>query len=523
MAPFLKKSALEWLMFRRLAVEGKIDSYGSVIMPTQGVDDSKKTCTSYNQGVIYRGQDYIKMACSIAIKYQGRTAICQFLANSSRRDSLYQLLTTSDASVTAFHQDAASMVSLITSPGYDANASDQWLGPPMYAAVYNNNLGVARALLKLGYDPNVRGDAGTPIIIALWAGNWALLRLLCQCGRTNPNIPDKIGNTALWWACCLGFSDAVELLLEHKDTDPNIKGNGQSPLTAAVAGGHDAVVQVLLERGGLIVDLNNPADSPLWWAVYGKRVSTLRLLLEKLPVQPGGYDLNSMCLLWWAARYGHPPIVQMLLERPDVDPNRHDTYLSTPLCNAVNHGHTRAVWCLLQSTDLKPNRRSYSGDTPLMTAVYNEDETMVRLLLTCRRVSPNRRSLDCQSSPLTVAARGGLVSIVEALLERDDLRLDSQDYAGRTPLLWACRNGHDNVVRRLLNRQRSAIDIPDDKGVTCLIQAVWFNRVSVVRTLLEFNADRQSALYWAQEMRHHEVERMLLPQRCDESCAGGNG
>jgi len=67
--------------------------------------------------------------------------------------------------------------------------------------------------------------------------------------HTNPNRPDKYGQTPISLAATEGHEGVVQLLLGRKDVKADTAdGYGRSPLLCASSGGHSGVVELLLER-----------------------------------------------------------------------------------------------------------------------------------------------------------------------------------------------------------------------------------------------------------------------------------
>ena len=118
---------------------------------------------------------------------------------------------------------------------------------------------------------------------------------------------------------------------------------------------------------------------------------------------------------------------------------------------------------------------------------------------------------------LIVASYLGATRLVSELLGRNPtLMLSSDDYA-RSPLWWAARNGHVHVVRALLEKldlrvdsDRRAIEIAFPVAVLSGHEPV----VSVLlRTGLELISNLHSgwtALQWAIAKNHHDVVKNLL-------------
>ncbi|KAK3297422.1 uncharacterized protein B0H64DRAFT_473534 [Chaetomium fimeti] len=99
------------------------------------------------------------------------------------------------------------------------------------------------------------------------------------------------------------------------------------------------------------------------------------------------------------------------------------------------------------STSSPPFRGGGAGAVHL-AACYG----LVRALAALLRDGRNPDAKDSyHRTPLSYAAQGGHVDVVELLLAMDRVDPDSADGLGRTPLWWAANGGHEAVVRLLLD------------------------------------------------------------------------
>ena len=126
----------------------------------------------------------------------------------------------------------------------------------------------------------------------------------------------------LYWPCYYQRVEAIKLLLEHRDFDPNVMvedpdGYLMTCLNVASKEEKHAVVEFLLMNGADPNLLDSFNDSPLIWACYNNKIDTVRVLLDH------GADINAI------GRYGDTPltlavqrlpshsenVIQLLLER----------------------------------------------------------------------------------------------------------------------------------------------------------------------------------------------------------------
>jgi len=249
---------------------------------------------------------------------------------------------------------------------------------------------------------------------------------LIRMKRWDVNERDGAGLTPLMWAARQGHEDVVKLLLEQKNTQPDIpaRRGGRTALSWAAGGGHEGVVRLFL--GPLFVD---PGGIGRRWGVPG----VMSVLFGAKYLNPDRPDDDNKTPLSWAAKNGHGRVVKLLLERKDVSPNRPDNFGNAPLSQAAFSGHDVVVKLLLEREEVTPDRPNNRGRTPLSQAAYNGHNEVVKLLLEREDVNPNSPDNDCRT-PLMWATRYGRDGAVKLLLEREDVGSDRPDGNGQTPL-----------------------------------------------------------------------------------------
>jgi len=290
------------------------------------------------------------------------------------------------------------------------------------------------------------------------------------------NRGDSVGLTLLMWAARYGREELVELLLQQKDTQPDISDTryGRTALSWAARGGHEGVVRLFL--GPLFVD---PGSIGRWWGIP----QVLSVLFGREYVNPDRPDNAGQIPLLWAARNGHDGVVKLLLEREDVNPDRLDNDGQTPFSWATRNGHDGVVKLLLEREDVNPDRLDNGGQTPFLWAARNGHDGVVKLLLEREDISPDKPSKGGRT-PISWAAENGRDGVVGLLLEREGVTPDRVDNYYQTPLSRAACNGHDEVVKLLLGRGDVSPDRPDNYGKTPLLWAAQYGHIGVAKLLL---------------------------------------
>jgi len=204
------------------------------------------------------------------------------------------------------------------------------------------------------------GDADADsLFYAVAAGDLAeVKRLVVGCG-VDPNVrEDDYGATPLHVAAEYGYSEIVEVLLEH-GAAPNIREKyGDTPLHYAATFGNSKVVEVLLEHGADPNARNNYGATSLHYAAAFDYPEVVKLLHKK---DLSDYDVTP---LQGAAEFNYPEVVKLLLEHganPNIQENK---YGWTPLHVAAKKCHVDVARVLLDH-GADPTIRDNEGKTPL--------------------------------------------------------------------------------------------------------------------------------------------------------------
>ena len=221
-------------------------------------------------------------------------------------------------------------------------------------------------------------------------------------------------------------------------------GYGQTPLSRAAEGGHEAVVRLLLEKGAAIESKDDYRRTPLSRAAEGGHEAVVRRLLEKGAAIESKDDYRRTPLSR-AAEEGHEAVVQLLLEK-GASIESTDYRGQTVLSWAAEGGHEAMVRLLLEKGAAIESEDDDS-QTVLSRAASRGHEAVVRLLLEKGAAIESKN--DLRRTPLSRAAEGGHYAVVRLLLEKG-ASIESEDGDGQTPLSLAAEGGHEVAVQLLL-------------------------------------------------------------------------
>ena len=343
-------------------------------------------------------------------------------------------------------------------------------------------------------------DSSASKICALTAaGNAASLRLLLEEDSSKSlaaNSTDRYGVNCLTIACCMGFIECVELLLEHRaDANALCSEFGPAPLHTACQERQPQIVsrllaaaanpqlvlsgksplQVALERGSLesvqlleeaIAKVSGPEPSPaaqkhllqpqhgeiiesvaaVCDAVCDGDAAVLRTLLSRLAAaQVDALDDDGRHGLSYACMFGHLPCVQLLLE--------HGATVDLPcasgqiaLSGACLAGHLDCVEALL-SAKATVDQRCELGTTALHGSAAQGHSTCTSCLLEAK--ANFTLTDDYGATAVHYAAAEGRADCLTLLLDAGADPVQKAGDSQQTPLGMARNRGHTSCVTLL--------------------------------------------------------------------------
>jgi hypothetical protein len=150
--------------------------------------------------------------------------------------------------------DVAAIERLVAE-GEKPNIQDSRSRTPLHVAAYLKQYAAARALLKLGANPNaLEIDQYDIVTIAAVKNDVELLKLALEGGASARNVTSRYQGTALIAAAHLGHVEAVNILIDAKAPLNHLNNLGWTALMEAIVLGngdarHTAVVRALVEAG----------------------------------------------------------------------------------------------------------------------------------------------------------------------------------------------------------------------------------------------------------------------------------
>lgn len=199
-------------------------------------------------------------------------------------------------------------------------------------------------------------------------------------------------------------------------------------------------------------------------------------------------DDNGRTPLSYAAECGQNAVAKLLIVRKDVHVQLKDNFGRNPLLFASMNGHDTVARLIIERNRFD-NLESYFYFAELWAAAEHGQLGVVKLLLDQKTVKPDERHKVFRRTALSLAAANGHDAVVEALIRRNDVDVNTQDSHGLTPLSYAAARGHEAVVRVLMERRDVDLKLADYSGGP--------------------DCDGHTALWHAQQNGHEEVAKLL--------------
>ncbi len=308
---------------------------------------------------------------------------------------------------------------------------NQW--PPLFHAVQNNQMEMAKFLL----------DLGAPI-----------------------TDTDGSGYNLLYYAAVFNYEDMVKFLVAE-GLFPNARlTHGDTVIHKLAANGKPiSMIEMLVELGASVNLKNFTGLTPLHLAVQNRRKAVTKLLLS-YRAQPNARDKKNRTPLYIAAQEGFLDLVALLIENHAVTGIKTKEG-RTALHAAAATGQKHVVEFLLDK-GAKLMERDWKNWTPLHLAAQGGHLEVVKLLMS--KGAEVQVLAKPWTTALHAAAAAGQEAVVDYLLAQG-AEVDLKDQAHQTPLFCALANEHLPVAELLLASGADANAVTK-QGQTPLFPAV---------------------------------------------------
>jgi ankyrin repeat protein len=382
---------------------------------------------------------------------------------------------------------------------------------PLYAASANGQNPMVEFLLAKGADPDCLSPTGvlsTNQKVENCKRSDFTRRLIFYSDKRAYEIRDIISKNdvdyfqrPLTGAAVNGQFEIVKTLLRTK-ADINAKDpNGDTALFLAASLGYTEIVHALLEAGATPKEATESGRAGwqlLMCAADPKRVVCVKCLLE-LGVHPAPMNKDGQSPLHLAVITGSPAAAKLLLEAGAMTECR-DSKRNTPLVAACLSGNVEAASILIEA-GANINAENAQRQSVLVQSCRKASSEIVELLIAGGAVINSADARGC--TPLFASCERGDQRIVDLLLEKgaevDCRLLDIETYGTldrfemglwherTTPLMVAAARGSSYIVSSLIQAgaDKEAIDI---NRRTALMHAALKGRASTVMLLIKSGA-----------------------------------
>jgi ankyrin repeat protein len=163
----------------------------------------------------------------------------------------------------------ATEIERLVRAGAPIDTRDSRARTPLHVATYMQQPDAARALMRLGADPNALESQQYDIVtIAAVANDVPMLKVALDGGCKATNVTSPYQGTALIAAAHLGHDEAVRILIAAKAPLDHVNNLGWTALIESIVLGdggkrHTATLEALVDAGANVNLADRSGDTPL--------------------------------------------------------------------------------------------------------------------------------------------------------------------------------------------------------------------------------------------------------------------
>ncbi|XP_067659864.1 putative ankyrin repeat protein RF_0381 [Haliotis asinina] len=382
------------------------------------------------------------------------------------------------------------LVDLLVKRGGDLSLTDDDGNTVLHVASVKGHFKIVRYILsRETVDVNIAGQCNrTAVMAAARFGHRKVFDLLVKNGSDLTTV-DSDGNNILHIACIGGNVEIVKHILSKVNVDINSRGlNGKTPLMFAINFGHVKVFELLVSKDCILPIVQENGKNILHMACVKGNVDMVQHILKKNIVSVDGEDSMGKTPVMLAAESGHTDVFQLLVSKQcDIHKTCRDG--NNILHTSCSRGHIDIVKCIVTEGLINIDSPGQNQMTPVMFAAKNGQRDIFD------RFTNNKCDMKKQdkdgNSVLHMACIGGNKDIVEEILSKEHIDINSRGQSHRTPAMMAAVCGRQEVFDLLVNRGAD-LTLADRDGFSVYHLACMGGHVSMVEHIQNIIGVRDS-------------------------------
>ncbi|KAF5581270.1 ankyrin repeat domain-containing protein [Fusarium pseudocircinatum] len=251
----------------------------------------------------------------------------------------------------------------------------------------NNNWNFMKDLVEteiFGDDPDLQDSSISPFVLAIFSKITDAVAHFIREESLDINDRSFGNSTPLFWACCSGNKDIVELLVDS-GADINARCHqGRVPLHISVGTGNHGITELLISKGADVSVVNEERQTPLDIALMDVNTKIARLLIDK-GADVASEDNSGRNLLHLACGSGDLDLVKFIINASQTQAlegvlDDADHWGSTPLSFAARFGRVGIIRVLIDTGAVAVESSDIFGRTAKFWATSRGHDTVARLL-----------------------------------------------------------------------------------------------------------------------------------------------
>lgn len=262
--------------------------------------------------IVWEGETILTLAC-----YSSRVDFIKYFVNNfgKKIDNFINITNTKGESPLFINckQGNFEIVKYLVKMG--ANTKQQTLNGDsvLFGAIEGRNLEIIKFMIETCHvDPNLVNNLGEiPLHCSL--GYFKSFEYLCE--KSNVNLRNLNGDTALMLSCSNGLDDLVSILIDHGSDFHKPNKQGKTPFYLACERGKFNVIKLLVEKKVDLEETDTFGNSPLFASVFWGNLEIVKYMVEELKVDFKHKNLKGENALFCACTAGNFSLVKFFLQK----------------------------------------------------------------------------------------------------------------------------------------------------------------------------------------------------------------